>query len=246
MKPEPLPGARCTVSRTLRRGATQGHAHGGDEAPTGLAKAAVPHHLSVTFEQGIGAAVAIMVSTWASPACRHAHRRPDALRAFRSQRCSLYLPGYPSSASAMPPLRPTDTVGGIPPREEQTRGEYAGRRYRCSRDSLDSLPETPSGTPAGTPAGHPRDPPHYRFALFPAIFVPRRFPVGGVEDVASSGNTRYIRSGGWCTRGSIRWDSAAGMISNARFREPSYVRHIGRRASPHGGLAAGDVLGPAH
>lgn len=80
MKPEPLPGARFTVSESRRGGATQGHAY--ERQPRlRLARHAAPHQSHMISATVIGVAEAIMVSNWELLGNNHAHVHPDALGA---------------------------------------------------------------------------------------------------------------------------------------------------------------------
>lgn len=81
MKPEPLPGARCTVSESRRCGATQGHAFPGRYCAPSLARLTHPHRAAMTSNRAIRRAEAIMVSERAVVYAGHAHRSPDALEA---------------------------------------------------------------------------------------------------------------------------------------------------------------------
>jgi len=64
MKPEPLPGARFTVSESRRGGATQGHAYNERQLRLRLARHLTPHQLYMKSATTIGFAEAIMVSKW--------------------------------------------------------------------------------------------------------------------------------------------------------------------------------------
>lgn len=99
MKPEPLPGARCTVSESRRGGATQGHAHNSRYCAPRLDPATSPHSCPVTSSRSIGRAEAIMVSNWAGIESGHAHALPTPSGHLRSRRCSLYLAGVPFRSS---------------------------------------------------------------------------------------------------------------------------------------------------
>lgn len=85
MKPEPLPGARLTVSESRRCGATQGHAYGRHPGLERLVRRASPHQAPVTFASTIGVAEAIMVSTWALSQNDRARVYPDALGGDRGR-----------------------------------------------------------------------------------------------------------------------------------------------------------------
>lgn len=81
MKPEPLPGARFTVSESRRGGATQGHAYNECQARLRLALCAVPHHQYMKSATAIGVVEAIMVSEWEWLENNYAHVYSDALGA---------------------------------------------------------------------------------------------------------------------------------------------------------------------
>lgn len=81
MKPEPLPGARFTVSESRRGGATQGHAYDECQTRLRLARSAAPHQSYVKSATAIGVVEAIMVSEWELLENNYAYVHPDALGA---------------------------------------------------------------------------------------------------------------------------------------------------------------------
>jgi len=79
MKPEPLPGARFTVSESRRGGATQGHAYNERQPRLRLARRAAPLQLYMKSATAIGVVEAIMVSKWELLENNHAYVHSDSL-----------------------------------------------------------------------------------------------------------------------------------------------------------------------
>lgn len=95
MKPEPLPGARFTVSESRRGGATQGHAYDESKARSRLARCAAPLQSYVKSAIAIGAAEAIMVSKWEALDNRPRLCTPGRPRGDRQRGGVLYTWGSP-------------------------------------------------------------------------------------------------------------------------------------------------------
>jgi len=91
MKPEPLPGARFTVSESRRGGATQGHAYNERQPRLRLARRAAPLQLYMKSATAIGVVEAIMVSKWEllETTTPMYTRTPSGRPTTR--RCSVYL-----------------------------------------------------------------------------------------------------------------------------------------------------------